>query len=77
MSEGKARPKAPTKSWLIRCWAEPSEKDPDGDRVRRCSIRDLETGEERYISDPHELGNLMTRRIPGGGEGDGGTGVEN
>lgn len=67
MSEGRARPKVPTKSWLIRCWAEPREQDPDGDPVRRCSIRDLETGEERYISDPHELGNLMTRRIPEGG----------
>ena len=70
MSEGRARPKAPTKSWLIRCWAEPREQDPDGDPVRRYSIRDLETGEQRYISDPQELGNLMTRRIPE----DGGTG---
>ncbi len=67
MSEGRARPKVPTKSWLIRCWAEPREQDPDGDPVRRYSIRDLETGEQRYISDPQELGNLMTRRIPEGG----------
>ena len=68
MSEGRARPKAPTKSWLIRCWAEPREQDSDENPVRRFSIRDLETGEQRYISDPQELGNLMTRRTPGSGE---------
>jgi hypothetical protein len=65
VSEGSARPKIPTKSWLIRCWEEPREQDTPGgpDPIHRCSVRDLETGEERYVSDPREVGDLVTRRM--------------
>jgi hypothetical protein len=63
VSEGRARPKIPTKSWLIRCWEEPREQEPEGDPVHRCSVRDLETGEQRYVSDPRELGDLVNRRM--------------
>lgn len=63
MSEGRARPKIPTKSWLIRCWEEPHGQVPEGKPVHRCSVRDLETGEERYVSDPRELGDLVNRRM--------------
>jgi hypothetical protein len=63
VSEGRARPKTPTKSWLIRCWAEPREQEPAGDPVHRFSIRDLETGEQRYVTDPRELSDLVTPRV--------------
>ncbi|MEO6192502.1 MAG: hypothetical protein ABIS20_05795 [Thermoanaerobaculia bacterium] len=68
MSEERARPKIPTKSWLIRCWEEPREQEPQGEPLNRCSIRDLETGEERYVSDPQELGELVIRRMRTNGE---------
>ncbi|HEY0514518.1 MAG TPA: hypothetical protein VGH73_21630 [Thermoanaerobaculia bacterium] len=54
-------------SWLVRCWEEPRDQ-PQGDPVLRCFIRDLKTGEERYLSDPRELGDLVT-----GGRGRQGT----
>ncbi len=63
MSEGSARPRTPTKSWLIRCWEEPREQQPREGPVRRYSVRDLETGEQRYVSDPRELGDLVNRRM--------------
>ena len=52
----------PTMSWLVRCWEEPRE-EPQENPVFRCSVRDLRTGEERYLSDPREIGELMLRQI--------------
>lgn len=54
-----------TISWLVRCWAEPRE---DGHGVEeppvvRCFVRDLRTGQERYLSDPRALGDLMLRHL--------------
>lgn len=49
-------------SWLVRCWEEPREEDHESP-VYRCSVRDLRTGEERYLSDPREVGELMLRQV--------------
>lgn len=51
-----------TMSWLVRFWEEPRE-DPQETPVVRCFIRDLRTGEERYVNDPRELGGLMLQRL--------------
>ena len=45
---------SPTMSWLVRCWIEPGE-DRDGEPTFRCRLRDLRTGEERYLSDPRQI----------------------
>jgi len=49
-------------SWLVRCWEEPREESHENP-VFRCSVRDLRTGEERYLSDPREIGELMLRQV--------------
>ncbi len=49
-------------SWLVRCWEEPREQPPD-EPVLRCMVRDLKTGEERYLADPRELGELVSRPV--------------
>ena len=49
-------------SWLVRCWEEPREEETETP-VFRCSVRDLRTGEERYLSDPREIGELMLRQV--------------
>lgn len=51
-----------TMSWLVRWWEEMRE-DPREAPVVRCFIRDLRTGEERYLDDPRELGELMLQRL--------------
>jgi hypothetical protein len=51
-----------TMSWLVRFWEE-SREDPREAPVVRCFIRDLRTGEERYVSDPRELGELMLQHL--------------
>jgi hypothetical protein len=50
-------------SWLVRVWEEPRAQEPEGDPVLRCFVRDLKTGEERYLSDPGEIDDLVTRRM--------------
>jgi len=49
-------------SWLVRCWEEPREGEHETP-VYRCSVRDLRSGEERYLNDPREIGELMLRQI--------------
>lgn len=49
-------------SWLVRCWEEPREV-AQGEPVARCFIRDLRTGEERYLNDPREIGELVLRQL--------------
>jgi hypothetical protein len=51
-----------TLSWLVRLWEETRE-NPREEPVVRCFIRDLRTGEERYVNDPRELGELMLQRL--------------
>lgn len=52
-------------SWLVRCWVEPREEGHGADEppVVRCFVRDLRTGQERYLSDPRALGELMLRQL--------------
>jgi hypothetical protein len=52
----------PASSWMVRCWEEPREKAGE-EPVFRCFVRDLRTGEERYLSDPRELGELILRKL--------------
>lgn len=47
-------------AWLVRCWEEPREAAQE-DPVFRCFIRDLRTGEEHYLNDPRQVGELMLR----------------
>jgi hypothetical protein len=49
-------------SWLVRCWEEPNQQ-PDEPPVLRGFVRDLKTGKERYLSDPGELGEIVTQEI--------------
>lgn len=49
-------------AWLVRCWEEPREA-PQEDPVFRCFIRDLRTGEEHYLNDPRQIGELMFRQV--------------
>jgi hypothetical protein len=51
-----------TVSWLVRCWEETREGSQEAPVVR-CFIRDLRTGEERYLNDLRELGELMLQRL--------------
>lgn len=61
MNAERSKKGIPTMSWLVRCWEEPREGDHETP-VFRCSVRDLRTGEERYLSDPREIGELMLRQ---------------
>ncbi len=62
MIEGKPKTGSIALSWLIRCWEEPSQQSEDRP-VLRGFVRDLKTGKERYLSDPGELGELVTQEI--------------
>jgi hypothetical protein len=53
---------SPATSWLVRCWIEPGE-GREGEPVFRCRLRDLRTGEERYLSDPRQIGELMYNKL--------------
>lgn len=64
VSEGRPKTGNPTLSWLVRCWEEPRERSQDGP-VLRGFVRDLKTGEERYLSDPCQLGELLNREMRG------------
>lgn len=45
-------------SYLVRVWQE-TGKDAD----LRFYLRDLKTGEERYLGDPKQIGELLTRGL--------------
>ena len=67
MSEGKPKTGSLALSWLVRCWEEPREQSQE-DPVLRGFVRDLKTGKERYLSDPRELGEILTRELREAGE---------
>jgi hypothetical protein len=61
-SQGKPGAGRPASSWMVRCWEEPRENAGE-EPVFRCFVRDLRTGEERYLGDPREIGELMLRKL--------------
>ena len=60
--EPESRGGGPATSWLVRCWMEPGGEG-DGQPTFRCRLRDLRTGEERYLSDPRQIGELMLNKL--------------
>ena len=52
------RHRSGSSSYLVRVW---QESGPDG-RVR-FYLRDLKTGEERYVGDPRRIGDLLTNGL--------------
>lgn len=49
-------------SFLVRCWLEPRELEGARPAVR-ITVRDLETGEERTLTDPRQLGERIASRL--------------
>lgn len=49
-------------SYLVRVWLEPREVEGKPARVRGF-VRDLRTGEERYLNDPAELSSYLGRQL--------------
>lgn len=62
MNDNRPKGGSPTMSWLVRCWEEPREL-AQAEPVLRCFVRDLRTGEERYLTDPREIGELVLRQL--------------
>jgi hypothetical protein len=74
VSEPRVKTGSLTLSWLVRCWEEPREQVKDETKeepVLRCFIRDLKTGEERYLRDPRELVELVVKPMSEAGKDDG------
>lgn len=49
-------------SFLVRCWREPREVADQPDVVR-VYVRNLRTGEEHYLNDPSQVGDLVERGL--------------
>ncbi len=49
-------------SFLVRCWMEPREVADQPDVVR-VYVRNLRTGEEHYLNDASQIGELVERRL--------------
>ncbi len=49
-------------SFLVRCWKEPREVADQPDVVR-VYIRNLRTGEEHYLNEPSQVGELVERGL--------------
>jgi len=56
---------APVHSFLVRVWAEPREAAGAEARVR-LYVRDLRSGEERYLSDPDLVADFLRRQTGAG-----------
>lgn len=52
----------PTVSFLVRCWEEP-RTDRQETPVLRCFLRNLRTGEERYLNDPQRVGETILHSL--------------
>ena len=49
-------------SFLVRCWMEPREVADQPDVVR-VYVRNLRTGEEHYLNDASQIGELVERGL--------------
>ena len=49
-------------SFLVRCWKEPREVADQPDVVR-VYVRNLRTGEEHYLNEPSQVGELVERGL--------------
>jgi hypothetical protein len=49
-------------SFLVRCWMEPREVADQPDVVR-VYVRNLRTGEEHYLNEPSQIGELVERGL--------------
>ena len=52
----------PAASLLVRCWLEPNET-PDEAPILRGYVRNLKTGEERFIKDLESVGQQILRQL--------------
>lgn len=59
---GRRRERQMNDSFLVRCWKEPRE-DADQPDVVRVYVRNLRTGEEHYLNDPAQVGELVERGL--------------
>lgn len=48
-------------SYLVRVWQETGD-----DEIVRFYLRDLKTGEERYVGDPRRIGDVLTHGLKTG-----------
>lgn len=61
----------PVHSFLVRLWIEP--RDAAGAEARtRLYIRDLRSGEERYLSDPDQIADFLRHQSGAGAAAAGG-----
>jgi hypothetical protein len=49
-------------SFLVRCWMEPREMTDEPDIVR-VYVRNLRTGEEHYLNQPSQVGEVVERGL--------------
>ncbi len=49
-------------SFLVRCWMEPREMSDQPDIVR-VYVRNLRTGEEHYLNQPSQVGEVIQRGL--------------
>lgn len=49
-------------SFLVRCWMEPREMADQPDIVR-VYVRNLRTGEEHYLNQPSQVGEVVERGL--------------
>jgi hypothetical protein len=64
---GRRHERQTSDSFLVRCWKEPREVDDQPDVVR-VYIRNLRTGEEHYLNDVAQVGELVERGLQTDGE---------
>lgn len=49
-------------SFLVRCWIEPREV-ADQPEVLRVYVRNLKSGEEHYLNEPGQIGQVIERGL--------------
>ena len=59
---GRRQERQKSDSFLVRCWREPREVDGQP-AVLRVYVRNLRTGEEHYLNDASQIGELVERGL--------------